>query len=220
MPVGDGPLEDIRTIFAEAGHTRLFSEEVIERLHQIDDRPWPEYGRQRKPITKVQLSRLLKPFKINSATVWRDEHSAKGYKIEQFHDAFARYLSRGQNYVHTPDSPIQNVGASGPKDSAAFGQNQNVRTDPSLTFQNRRKPTLNKGSDDLTFRNPENGIYTQIGDDSEGGRAEREAIQAIDGEAALCIHCGEFVGLNEPSIPCDGRVLHERCHDAHFGIDA
>ncbi len=100
MPVGDGPPEDIRTIFAEAGHTRLFAEEVIERL------------------------------------------------------------------------------------------------------------------------NPENGIYTQIGDDSEGGRAEREAIQAIDGEAALCIHCGEFVGLNEPSIPCDGRVLHERCHDAHFGIDA
>ena len=53
----------------------------------------------------------------------------------------------------------------------------------------------------------------------EGDLAEREAIMAIDGEAALCPQCGEFVGLNEPSISCDGRVLHQRCHDAYFDFE-
>jgi len=48
---------------------------------------------------------------------------------------------------------------------------------------------------------------------------EREAIKAIDGEAALSIQCGKFVGLGEPSIPCDGRVIHQRCHDAYFGFE-
>ena len=28
-----------------------------------------------------------------------------------------------------------------------------------------------------------------------------------------------IVDLNEPSIPCEGRVLHERCHDAYFGFE-
>lgn len=35
------------------------------------------------------------------------------------------------------------------------------------------------------------------------------------GMSRLVIHCGQFVGRDEPSILCDGRVLHERCHDAY-----
>ncbi len=47
----------------------------------------------------------------------------------------------------------------------------------------------------------------------EGDLEEREAIQAIDGEVALCVHCGEFVGIEEEPIPvAGGRVLHGRCY--------
>ncbi len=27
------------------------------------------------------------------------------------------------------------------------------------------------------------------------------------------------VAQGEPSIPCDGRALHERCHDLYFGFE-
>jgi putative DNA primase/helicase len=217
--IGIMVLEDIRAIFNDSEHNRLLSEEVIERLHQIEDRPWPEYGRQRKPISKNQLSRLLRPFDINSASVRRGERTGKGYKIEQFQDAFARYLSHGQNSVHTPDSRIQNVTSSQARATAAFGQNQSVTIDPNVTFQNRRNPAVDNGCDDVTFRNPENGLCAQTAHEIDGDQEEREAIQAIEGEAALCVHCREFVGLNESSVPCDGRVLHERCHDAFFGFE-
>ncbi len=56
----------------------------------------------------------------------------------------------------------------------------------------------------------------------EGDSEEREAIQAIDGEAALCVQCGEFLGLEEEHISVAGeRVLHQRCYvdwyEAQFG---
>ena len=51
----------------------------------------------------------------------------------------------------------------------------------------------------------------------EGDLEEREAIQAIDGEAALCVHCKGAVGLEEESIPvAGGWVLHTRCYDAWY----
>ena len=54
----------------------------------------------------------------------------------------------------------------------------------------------------------------------EGDPEEREAIQSIDGEAALCVHCGEFVSLNEEPVPvAGGSVLHQRCHDGYFGFE-
>ena len=49
---------------------------------------------------------------------------------------------------------------------------------------------------------------------------DSEAIQAIDGEAAICVHCGELVGLDEQHVPYNGdQKLHARCYDAHFGFE-
>ena len=217
--IGILALEDIRAIFDVSSDDRLFSEEVAERLHEFEDRPWSEYGRQRKPITKNQISRILRPFKINPTTVRRGERTGKGYKIEQFHDAFARYLQLGQNSARRPDSPIQTVTTSQPRDTAAFGPNQTVTIDPDVTVWNRRKPAVDKGCDGVTVEIRENETCTHLSCDSEEDRAEREAIQAIDGEAALCVHCSEFVRLDEEQVPvAGGRVLHERCYDAYLGF--
>jgi hypothetical protein len=63
------------------------------------------------------------------------------------------------------------------------------------------------------------GVHTSSQADSDNDLEEREAIQAVDGEAVICVHCGELVGSGEPSVSCDGGVLHERCHDAYFGFE-
>ena len=96
-------LEDIRAIFNEVGDDRLFSEEIIDRLHQMEDRPWPEYGRQHRPITKAQLARTLKPFGVAPSTVRRDLKTGKGYKLSTLKDLFERYLtSENSDIALTP----------------------------------------------------------------------------------------------------------------------
>jgi putative DNA primase/helicase len=55
---------------------------------------WVEY-RKGGPITQRQIADLLEQYEIFPDTVHpskRSNHSAKGYKLEQFIDAFARYL--------------------------------------------------------------------------------------------------------------------------------
>jgi hypothetical protein len=58
----------------------------------IEGHPWAEW-KNGKPITQNGLARLLRKFGILSGTIRLDEgQTAKGYKREDFEDAFSRYL--------------------------------------------------------------------------------------------------------------------------------
>jgi hypothetical protein len=57
----------------------------------MESRPWPEW-KSGKPITTRQLATLLKPFKIEPKNIRIGTEIQKGYELEQFTDAFARYL--------------------------------------------------------------------------------------------------------------------------------
>jgi hypothetical protein len=83
-------LADIRNVFRDAD--RMSSEELVERLVELEDRPWPDY-RNGRPITKAQLSRALRAFGILSKTIRLDDgRTPKGFSRESFDDAWARYL--------------------------------------------------------------------------------------------------------------------------------
>jgi hypothetical protein len=70
----------------------LFTKEILESLNNKDDRPWPEWGKERKPMTGPQLAKLLKPLRIPTGkAVRRGEEVAKGYRREDLADAFKRY---------------------------------------------------------------------------------------------------------------------------------
>ena len=59
----------------------------------MEERPWSEYGRTRKPITQRQLAKILGAFNIVPITVQLpDATIAKGYDLEDLADAFSRYL--------------------------------------------------------------------------------------------------------------------------------
>jgi hypothetical protein len=212
-------LEDIRAIFNETGYDQLFSEEIVDHLVLKEDRPWSEFGRQNKPITKVKVARLLKPFEVAPSTVRRDLKTGKGYKLSALVELFERYLTR-ENSVIAPTPPNRNVTTSQVNATAGLRRNQNVTTDTDVTFRKSLKAKATAGCDVVTDRNGGVPPQTLFQANSDGDLEEREAIEAIDGEAALCAHCNEIVGLNEPSIPCDGQVLHEHCHDAYFGFES
>jgi hypothetical protein len=84
-------LADIRTLFLGMSALRLTSADIVERLGQMEERPWPEW-RQGKPLTAPQLARALAPFGIRPATIRTGSTTAKGYHREQFDEAWSRYL--------------------------------------------------------------------------------------------------------------------------------
>ncbi len=84
-------LEDIQKLFIEESAMRFTSKGLIERLIQIEERPWLEWSHGR-PLTVRQLARLLKPFGIYSKNLRFDDYVSKGYELGQFEDAFSRYL--------------------------------------------------------------------------------------------------------------------------------
>ncbi len=197
-------LADIRAIFDTTGRDRLMSEELIERLHKMEDRLWPEYGKRRQPISKNQIARLLRPFAISPGTIRCGETTGKGYKLSKFDDVFARYL------------PSQTVTPSQATDTAGLSPIPNRHNDDDVTFRNSLKATDAAGCDGVTVEKGGCGDNTLSGGDLE----EREAIMAVDGEAAACVHCGELVGLDEEHVPYNGdRKVHARCYEAHFGFE-
>jgi putative DNA primase/helicase len=81
-----------RPLFTEAAKVVLFSEDIVTALAELEDRPWAEWGRARKPISKVQLARQLAPLGISPSTHDRGSLTAKGYVRRQFETSWKKYL--------------------------------------------------------------------------------------------------------------------------------
>jgi hypothetical protein len=107
-------LADIQAVFNLNGHRRFKTADLLEQLHAIEESPWADwYG---KPLSAHSLSRLLKPYRIKTMPVKVDGDTVRGYKVEQFADAFARSLSVTSVTRVTRESASQvgsNVGNAG-----------------------------------------------------------------------------------------------------------
>jgi hypothetical protein len=109
-------LKDMEHLFKEQKVDAIFSEDLEQQLHGMEERPWSEYGRERKPISKGQIARLLKPFEIRPRNVRIEETQAKGYRLDACQDAFQRYLS-------PVDHPSETVPPSQPSNDVAKREN-------------------------------------------------------------------------------------------------
>jgi hypothetical protein len=82
-------LSDIRTVFDERGIERLASATLAAALAEIEESPWAEwYG---KPITAAAIARLLDRYEIKPKVIRVDEDTPRGYRRQQFADAWERY---------------------------------------------------------------------------------------------------------------------------------
>ncbi len=72
----------------------MFTHELVAKLVDRDDRPWPEFGKKRAPITGRQVAALLEPFGIKpyKDPLRRGAEHGRGYRREDLEDVFARYL--------------------------------------------------------------------------------------------------------------------------------
>jgi putative DNA primase/helicase len=199
-------LADIKAIFDQRGGDSLPSTTVCADLAEMEDRPWPEY-RKGKPITPRQLASLLVPFGITPGTIRTDTGTPKGYTRTKFEDAFKRYV---------PTPPILSATTPQAMDTAGFGDFPSATKDQVVADRNGQKSRVSAACGVVAAKTGGCGDNTLF----EGDLEEREAIMAIDGEAAICAHCGELVGLDEEHVPYNGdRKLHGRCYDAFFGFE-
>jgi len=93
--IGSMLLADIAEIFNKDVSTQhISSADLADALASMMDRPWADW-RNGKAITQNALARLLRPYQIVPGTIRvgsGPKDTAKGYKLDSFKDAFARYL--------------------------------------------------------------------------------------------------------------------------------
>lgn len=119
-------LQDMQRIFAQQKADVLSSENLAQTLHTLEERPWPEYGRQRKPISPPQIARLLKPFEIRPKTFRIGNATPKGYALDACQDAFQRYISP----LNPLDTPSQTATPQQSNNDAAKHENQTATHPP------------------------------------------------------------------------------------------
>jgi hypothetical protein len=117
-------LKDLRELFQQqAGIQRkdlreveLSSAFIVEKLGEMEERPWSEWGRNRKPISPRQLAVLLSPFAIVPVKLRIGESTPNGYRFKAFEDVFSRYTL-------TPEDSNRNTGttAGGVGENGDFG---------------------------------------------------------------------------------------------------
>ena len=84
-------LSDIKAAFAERKQDKLATANIIEYLTQLEDRPWGEY-RRGYPLSGRSISNLLKGYSISPGPIRILTGTVKGYRREQFKEAWERYL--------------------------------------------------------------------------------------------------------------------------------
>jgi putative DNA primase/helicase len=93
-PIGALLIEIMLILLGEQGH-RIFSRDLVASLNQLPGRPWLglEMGKG-QAITELRLAQQLRPYGIRPASLRLGTRVAKGYREEDFSEAFRRYVPR------------------------------------------------------------------------------------------------------------------------------
>ena len=201
-------LADVWAAFEREPTARLSTERLCELLAEDEEAPWAEF--RGKPITARVLARLLRPFGVRSGTVrLSDDTTAKGYKREQFEDAWKRY---------PPENGFQNVTsvttASLSQKQAIFDPSQDTDVTDTKSAANPHEQTV---VTDVTDRDAGRGQEREdgrpsIGDDGYAerlrGAFENEHMTKLEGRQALMAH--KLVRLAEKGADAGGVRLREQ----------
>jgi hypothetical protein len=91
-------LSDIREVFGEAEHMPTAT--LLEKLHALEESPWCDL--RGKPLTSRGLSSRFRQYSIKPTTFRMGTSTPKGYRREDLHDAWLRYL--GPPHMESPTS--------------------------------------------------------------------------------------------------------------------
>ena len=101
--VGVQLLGDIKRVWPEP-QAAMASREILGKLHGLEEAPWGEWNG--RPITPHFLAKRLKPYGIYSGNRRIGEIQAKGYRRQDFKEAWSRYLPHNDEL---PSHPSQSL---------------------------------------------------------------------------------------------------------------
>ena len=146
-------LRDIHEYFPQSGTDRVLTAHLIEHLSTLEEHPWAGWNRG-KPINPRQIAKLLTPFSIISKDIRCGDERGKGYRSEDFEDAFSRYLpSMGNLSVTTGQTNIH----AGLRDFSSVTPGNDV------TANKNGKPNIHAGCHGVTDKKGgDGGIDAEI----------------------------------------------------------
>jgi hypothetical protein len=151
-------LQDLRAMFDEQGE-QLTSDEVVKQLAEMESRPWGEW-KNGKPISKVGLARLLKPFRIKPAH-WRNGGvTERGYQRSDFEEVFARYIG------------IESAQSAHAQESTVYSEINSAQDTPSVPTANDCNPLEINDVPTVPSQNGGNGrvrVISEILADQQAG---------------------------------------------------
>jgi hypothetical protein len=81
-------LTDLKKVFGD--NEVMATAAILDSLHALDEAPWGDL--RGKPLDARGLANHLRQYEVTSTTVRVGEWHGKGYKCEDLHDAWSRYL--------------------------------------------------------------------------------------------------------------------------------
>ena len=151
-------IEDISGIIENWAYPHIFSKTLVEKLIDLEERPWCEW-RRGKPLTQNSLSKLLKPYHLVSNAKRIGSEVAKGYEVEALKVAFMPYVPTlgGSSVTRLQPAPDQ-------RKSVTLGESvtvQSVTNVQSVT----QKANKHKACNGVTVKTTQ--IETPYADDGE-----------------------------------------------------
>ncbi len=149
-------LGDIQEIFESKCVTKISTTDLIQALISDEEKSWATYNRG-KQLSPKQLANRLRPYSIYSKTIRLGYGTAKGYELNQFKDAFERYLPE-----HSPFYPSQsnNPLNANNDDSFRVTDGESVTVTQNLNETPKHAPALD--CDVVADKTPQGGGRVRI----------------------------------------------------------
>ncbi|CAO1659123.1 DUF3631 domain-containing protein [Salinicola sp. NYA28a] len=143
--VGVELLKDIKAVFDDKRADRIFTADLTEALWADGEAPWNTWNRG-KPITARQVAAKLGGFGIKSREVRIGALHKKGYLLEDFRDAFKRYLSAV--------SPVSSATPRQASNHAGFSDTASATTRENVADKNQRQASNRAGCRGVADKSP------------------------------------------------------------------
>lgn len=143
--VGAELLGDVKAVFDAKNANRIFSADLLAALLADDESPWATWNRG-KPMTPRQLVGKLADFGIKSKDVRQGSEVKKGYHLDQFTDAFVRYLSS--------DTPALSATTLQASNHGGYSVAEAATDTPTKTLSATRKATAGGACSVVADRTP------------------------------------------------------------------
>src|SRR5262249_28878957 len=170
--IGPMLLEDIKAAFGAKNTDRLSSEEICEVLAAMEGRPWAEYGKAAKPISKNQLAKSLKGFRIIPDSVRIGGKTPKGYYRRQLQEAWDRYLS-----ITLPETPSETQRRNNADEMGTSGAFQSATEESCCVSEAQQKIHV---AFEKCEKSPSNGHCCVVADENLKRRVWRDVTTAAN----------------------------------------